>query len=103
MRAQTKFRWHWLIAVSQIGIALYFFAWPAMMVARALFDTTLASPEPAAQAWELHRALSRRFARWADQRRASQAAEKLAQSDISGTEWPAYGAVFYLRDRKSVV
>ncbi len=97
MRAQTKFRWHGLIAAGQIGIALFFFAWPAMMVARALFDATLASPEPAAQAWELHRALSRRFARWADQRRASQAAEKLAQSDISGTEWPAYGAVFYLR------
>jgi hypothetical protein len=97
MRTKTKLRWHWLIAIGQISIALYFFAWPAMMVCQALLDTKLASAEPAAQAWDLHRALSRRIALWADQRRASQAPAGLKQTDISGTEWPAYGALFYLR------
>jgi hypothetical protein len=86
-----------LIAIGQISLALYFFAWPAWMVLRALNDATLASARPAAQSWEWHRALSRSIASWAQARRASTAAQTLKISDISGTEWPASGAVFYLR------
>jgi hypothetical protein len=86
-----------LIAALQCLCALYFFASPAAATLWAIFDSKLASPEPASQAWYVHRSLSTKIAHWAEARNASQAAQTLSQDDISGTEWPAYGALFYLR------
>jgi hypothetical protein len=85
------------LAIAQLLIALVFFAFPALMLIWAIFDAKLASVEPASQSWFLHRTLSQKFSEWADARRATNAADQLAVSDISGTEWPAYSAVFYLR------
>lgn len=77
-----------------IGICLL---WPAGELVRALFDDGLGGPQPAASAWRWHRALSPAFARWAQARHKDAAAAELALHDISGTEWPLFGAVFYLR------
>jgi hypothetical protein len=85
------------LGLTQLLIALVFFAFPALMLTWAIFDTKLASTEPASQSWFLHRALSTKFSAWANARRDSKAADSLAISDIAGTEWPAYSAVFYLR------
>ncbi|MBN1804655.1 MAG: hypothetical protein JW837_05350 [Sedimentisphaerales bacterium] len=43
-----------------------------------------------------HRALSPKYEKWARSRIESKAATKLNTSNISGTEWPVFGSVFYL-------
>jgi hypothetical protein len=86
-----------ILGLMQLLIALVFFAFPALMLTWAIFDAKLASAQPASQSWFLHRALSTKFSAWAEARRHSKAADSLAMSDIAGTEWPAYSAVFYLR------
>jgi hypothetical protein len=46
--------------------------------------------------WRLMRHLTPRYASWAQQRIADGRAGKLPTTDISGTEWPLFGSVFYL-------
>lgn len=43
-----------------------------------------------------HRALSPKYEKWARSRVKSKAATKLTTANISGTEWPVFGSVFYL-------
>lgn len=78
-------------------MALGGFAWPGAILLRAIFDDTLSTSPPSPLVYDWHRALTPQFAEWAQERVASGAAQKLSVHDISGTEWPAYGAVFYLR------
>jgi hypothetical protein len=47
-------------------------------------------------AWRLYRNLTPRYAVWAQKRIAEGRAENLSTSDISGTEWPLFGSVFFL-------
>ncbi len=70
--------------------------WPAGSVCIDLRDPNLGGPGIPARAWELHRDLSPNLEQWAKARIASGRAEQLSTSDISGTEWPLFGAVFYL-------
>ena len=79
------------------GIAAWFFLWPGSVVVRAIFDANLYRDTPAAHSWTMHRALSGKFAAWAQTRVQNRAAAQLSLADIAGTEWPAYSAVFYLR------
>jgi len=71
--------------------------WWAGEIAVALRDPALAGPAPAQQSWRWHRALTPAFAAWAQQRRGDPAVARLPLQDIAGTEWPLFGAVFYLR------
>src|SRR5687768_15776886 len=71
--------------------------WWAGEIAVALRDPALAGPAPAQQSWRWHRALTPVFAAWAQQRRGDPAVARLPLQDIAGTEWPLFGAVFYLR------
>jgi hypothetical protein len=66
------------------------------MVTRDLSDPNIRSAGIPRSAWKLHRNLSPQFERWADQRLDSKRAAELPTSDISGTEWPLFGTVFYL-------
>lgn len=45
----------------------------------------------------LHRSLAGRYEKWARARVAAGTAEHLSIADVSGTEWPLFGSVFYLR------
>ena len=47
-------------------------------------------------AWRVYRNLTPRYATWARQRVADGRAATLSTTDISGTEWPLFGSVFYL-------
>jgi hypothetical protein len=47
-------------------------------------------------AWRLCKNLTPRYAEWARDRVTQGRAEGLATTDISGTEWPLFGSVFYL-------
>jgi len=69
---------------------------PAIIVIRNLTDASIRSGGIPKAAWKLHRALSPKYARWAQQRVASNRGLELSTSDISGTEWPLFGSVFYL-------
>jgi hypothetical protein len=76
--------------------ALFFFLIPAAMVTRDLSDPNIRSAGIPRCAWKLHRDLSPRFERWAKQRLDSKRAAELPTTNISGTEWPLFGTVFYL-------
>jgi hypothetical protein len=78
-------------------VASVLFLWPGIELARALLDANLAGPQPASQAWRWHRALTPAYAAWARGRIGSDANARLDIGNISGTEWPLFGTVFYLR------
>lgn len=66
---------------------------------RAFFnlgDAALWKPGIPQAANRLAQNLTPKYAAWAHQRVAGARAEKLATNDISGTEWPLFGSVFYL-------
>lgn len=47
-------------------------------------------------AFHVHRRLSPKMAEWAEERLTNNAASQIDANDVSGTEWPAFGSVFYL-------
>ncbi len=79
-----------------IGLSLYFFVTPASMVIPALSDPALGGAGIPGCAFRWHRALSPKYEKWARGRVASGSASALTAGDISGTEWPLFGSVFYL-------
>jgi hypothetical protein len=46
--------------------------------------------------FQLHKSLTKRYEKWLTSRLASSRATELSTHDISGTEWPLFGTVFYL-------
>lgn len=69
---------------------------PAVIVLNDLRDARIRTGGIPDAAWKQHRALSPRYACWARQRLASNRGRELATTDISGTEWPLFGSVFFL-------
>jgi len=59
-------------------------------------DPGLRSSAPSRFAFRIHRSLSRRIPDYVEARLASGRAETLSVSQITATEWPVYGAFFYL-------
>ncbi len=79
-----------------VGLAWFFFLAPGLTALRFIRDPGSRSdriPEPAF-AW--HRTLSPKYEAWAEARVAGGDATQLSIHDISGTEWPLFGTVFYL-------
>ena len=83
-------------AALMVLLATTFFLAPATIVIGDLNDAHIRTGGIPRAAWKLHRALSPKYARWAGRRQASDRGLELATSDISGTEWPLFGSVFYL-------
>jgi hypothetical protein len=77
-------------------LAAYLFLIPAGIVIHDLGDPGLRDGQAPRFAFRWHRALSPKYERWARQRVASGSAKALSTHDISGTEWPMFGSVFYL-------
>jgi hypothetical protein len=69
---------------------------PVVLVVHDLADPNLRLPAIPQSAWRLHRTLTPKFERWAKERLRSSRATQLSTRDISGTEWPLFGSVFYL-------
>lgn len=78
-------------------VAGLLFLWPGIQLARAICCESLARSAPPRIALDWHRALAPAFAAWAEERVASGTARSLSIHDISGTEWPLFGTVFFLR------
>lgn len=93
---------HYSNAVVMILISLFFFLIPGLIVVDELADPAIRSAAIPRCAWALHRDLSPKFEQWARKRLASTRAAKLSTNDISGTEWPLFGAVFYLLASESL-
>jgi len=78
------------------AIALGLFLAPVASTVANLTDPALRAPGVPRVARTLFLDLSPRYETWARERMASKRAEALSTSDISGTEWPLFGSVFYL-------
>lgn len=83
-------------ATVRLAVALLVFVIPVLLLLRDLRDPCIRSPGIPQSAWRLHRTLTPKLERWAKQRLESRRATQLSVSDISGTEWPLFGSVFYL-------
>ena len=79
-----------------ILVSLFVFLLPAVRVICDLSDPNIRSAGIPRSAWRLHRSLSPRFEQWARQRLGAKRAAELPITNISGTEWPLFGTVFYL-------
>ena len=76
------------------GFTLFF--WPAMTLISDLADPALQNRGVPQAAWRLFHDLTPQYEAWARDRLASGRAKELHVNDISGTEWPLFGSVFYL-------
>ncbi|MFK7888777.1 MAG: hypothetical protein AB8G16_18115 [Gammaproteobacteria bacterium] len=83
-------------AAFALALVVIFLGWPAVESARVLHSGVLASPEVPAFTHRWHKNLSKEFAPWADERVRSGRATTERLSDVAGTEWPMFSAVFYL-------
>ena len=79
-----------------VGLAGFLFIYPSIRAVLSIRDPALRQPGMPKAAWRLYRNLTPRYARWARERVAQGRAEGLSTSNISGTEWPLFGSVFYL-------
>jgi hypothetical protein len=83
-------------SLAVIFLAAFFFIYPPIRAALDIRDPALRRPGTPNAAWRLFRNLTPRYAIWARERVARGQAEALSTDDISGTEWPLFGSVFYL-------
>ena len=83
-------------ALIVLCLAIYFLFIPGLLVMRNLGDPELRTGDIPREAWRLHRYLAPRYERWARARIASQRAADVHYLNVSGTEWPLFGSVFYL-------
>jgi len=83
-------------AVVVILFSLFFFLIPGLTVVHDLSDPNIRSAGIPQSAWKLHQTLSPKFEKWARERLDSTRAAELSTANVSGTEWPLFGSVFYL-------
>jgi hypothetical protein len=86
----------WVNAILAVALSLYVFVIPAGELVWDLRDPGLRSGQVPRFAFRWHRALSPKYEKWARARIRSGQAVQLTTTDISGTEWPLFGSVFYL-------
>jgi hypothetical protein len=82
-----------VLAALLAGLLLIY---PSVRAALSIRDPALQGPGIAQAVWRLQRHLTPRYAAWAQDRMAHGQAARLSTKDISGTEWPLFGSVFYL-------
>src|SRR5689334_12302211 len=88
-----------LICINSLAVvvfAAFFFIYPPIRAAMDIRDPALRETVTPKVCLRLFKSLTPRYARWASERVAQGRAEGLSTTDISGTEWPLFGSVFYL-------
>jgi len=83
-------------SVIVVLLVMFFYIYPAVRGLVSMRDPALEGPGIPRVAWRLHRNLTPRYAVWAQERVARGRAASLSTDDISGTEWPLFGSVFFL-------
>jgi hypothetical protein len=77
-------------------LALVLLVYPSFRAILNFQDPALKGPGVPRFAWRLERNLTPRYAAWAQKRVTLGQAAGLSIHNISGTEWPLFGSVFYL-------
>ena len=77
-------------------LAAALLVYPSVRAILNIRDPAIKGPGIPKAAWRLERSLTPRYAAWAQERVSLGRAERLSKEDISGTEWPLFGSVFYL-------
>jgi hypothetical protein len=85
-----------LNSVVIVLLVAYFLIYPSIRAVLNLQDPALRQPGIPKMTWRLFQSLTPRYTRWAQERVAQGQAESLSVNNISGTEWPLFGSVFYL-------
>lgn len=83
-------------AIVIIFLSFYVFLIPAVMIIYNLRDPGLYSDSTPRCVFRWHKSISHKYEKWARHRVAMNAAADLTTENISGTEWPVFGSVFYL-------
>lgn len=83
-------------AVVILCLAVYFFVIPGFIILRNVSKADIGKPGISGIAWQMHREISPKLAKWAKDRVASGRAAHLQLVDVPSTEWPMFGCVFYL-------
>jgi hypothetical protein len=86
----------WANTLLVMGLAYWFMFYPSLFIALHAGNKEFQTGTIPKEAISLHRKLSPRLEKWARNRVASRRAASLWHNDISGTEWPLFGCVFYL-------
>ena len=85
-----------LRSVAIIVLSAYFFLIPSIRIMSYLRDPGLVDGSMCSFLYDWHQNLSKKYEVWAKERLASEKASQLGIDNISGTEWPLFGSVFYL-------
>ncbi len=91
-----------LTTVLLLGGAGWFLLAPAAIVLCVVEDPALRGQGNLAWAYRWHRNLTPRFEAWARGRVATRRATPSDPRDVSGSEWPMFGTVFYLLATESL-
>lgn len=83
-------------ALTALALALFFLVGPGLICVKFLRDPRLAEGRPPEAAYALNTRLAPTYAAWARERVESGRAGALGTHDLTGTEWPMFGSVFYL-------
>ena len=83
-------------AVILVALAFYIFLIPAIIILNDLHDPGLYSNSTTHCVFRWHKSLSPKYEKWARKRILNGTATALSTENISGTEWPVFGSVFYL-------
>ncbi len=94
-RASNGIRIIFALLLSISGIVAFWM--PAIFLVRAALDPGSKGRGIPQIAVSLFHSITPRYVKWARERVASGRAAKLNVGNISGTEWPLFGCVFYLR------
>ena len=92
-------RFIWCVFVNTtllIALSVYFFFYPAVVILHDMNDPGLVDGGVPRYTFSWHRSLSADYEAWAHERVMSGKAAGLNINNISGTEWPVFGTVFYL-------
>lgn len=89
--------WVWTSRLALAALTLFVFAPPIWTFLRSINDPGLRGDGIPRVAWSLHESLSHRYAEWAQTRVIANGGSKVDQFNISGTEWPVFGSLFYLQ------
>jgi len=86
-----------LVGFSLFSLAFLFFLYPAAYsLWNIVADPGIRTGAPTKIAFRMHRDLSEKLPSYVDERIKSGLATTLDVSQIEATEWPVYGAFFYL-------
>lgn len=83
-------------------IAFYYFIAPSFIIIASSNEQGIKTKGISPFAMSLHEKVSAEFEPWAEERVAQGKAEHLDIGDISGTEWPLFGSVFYLWSTENI-